>query len=147
MRKMLQKILALDCLVGIEKKMSDVAEKIRAIFADARINPYGWLKNLEHAEKEVLDAVAEVELKLEYQENDNDYKLGKLVELQGEKDKLELRLSEIRKLVFSAKKDLKEILASELMKSAEKLIPRVRDRWEGQLGVVLEIERLLDGGE
>lgn len=56
---------------------------------------------------------------------------------------LEGSLSAIQKLILKAEKQLREILASQLMKEAEHFVPRVRDRWEGQLSVVLEVKKAL----
>jgi hypothetical protein len=50
----------------------------------------------------------------------------------------EWRKDTIKKLE-QAQRDLKLILGSELMKQAERFVPRVRERWEGQLSVVKEL--------
>lgn len=43
------------------------------------------------------------------------------------------------KKLEKARTQLNEILSSELMKQAQRFMPRAKDRWEGQLSVVEEL--------
>jgi len=66
-KKLKQKAWHHDCITEVveletaQKELGVVAQKIRERFQNAHVAPFGWLKNLNNLEKEVLGLLVEGE--------------------------------------------------------------------------------------
>jgi hypothetical protein len=114
-----------------------VDEKIKQAFENARVAPFGWYKNLNNLEKEVLEIFEEQQQKLQELENDvigylNNYDIVKFLEQNNVKYD-----SWLKNQFFKLVGDIRTEIIMKFSKFAEltKEMEKGRQKWVGKCTV------------